>query len=380
MLVRLDLEHFKCFDLLKLPIGQLTLLSGSNASGKSSVLQALVLLHQTIREQEWSIRLLLNGSELRLGTVTDVVDKLTGRRTFGIGLIDSDQEFHWTFEGSDRKDMSAIVTAVRLGVAEQGAPTTLRFLLPINASPEQMNLAKRLLRLCFLTAERIGPREVYPLEDPNSTQVVGPRGENAASLLHWGRDEVVLETLLISERAPTLLHQVEAHMQEFFPGCSLEVQQVPQSNGVALGLRTSSATDFHRPVHVGFGLTQVFPIIVAALSRKPGDFLLIENPEVHLHPAGQARMGTFLSKIAAAGIQVVIETHSDHVLNGIRRSVKGDVIKHEEVAIHFFKDREAKGEQVISPIIDSKGNIDVWPSGFFDQFDKDMNYFAGWGG
>ena len=76
MLTRLDLEHFKCFDLLKLPIGRLTFLSGSNASGKSSVLQSLVLLHQTIREQEWSTRLLLNGSELRLGT-----DNRRGRQT-----------------------------------------------------------------------------------------------------------------------------------------------------------------------------------------------------------------------------------------------------------------------------------------------------------
>jgi predicted ATPase len=379
VLTRLDLEHFKCFDLLKLPIGRLTFLSGSNASGKSSVLQSLVLLHQTIREQEWSTRLLLNGGELRLGTITDVVDKLTGRRTFGIGLIDSNCETRWTFEGADRRDMSAVVTAVRVGNTEQLAPAALRFLLPPSAPPEQEDLATRLLRLCFLTAERIGPREVYPLEDPNATQVVGPRGENAASLLHWGRDQAVLDTLAINDRPPTLFHQVEAYMQEFFPGCSLEVQQVPQSNGVTLGLRTSSATDFHRPVHVGFGLTQVFPIIVAALSRKANDLLLIENPEVHLHPAGQARMGEFLSKIAAAGIQVLIETHSDHVLNGIRRSVKGGVTKHEEVAIHFFKDRETKGDQIISPLIDANGNIDVWPSGFFDQFDKDMNYFAGWG-
>jgi len=148
---------------------------------------------------------------------------------------------------------------------------------------------------------------------------------------------------------------------------------------VTLGLRTSNATDFHRPIHVGFGLTQVFPIVVAALTRKTGDFLLIENPEVHLHPAGQAKMGSFLSKVAAAGVQVIIETHSDHVLNGIRRSVRGGEIKSEEVAIHFFQDREQEGDQVISPIIDQTGNIDVWPSGFFDQFDKDMNHFAGWG-
>lgn len=379
MLTQVNLRHFKCFALLKLPLGRLTLLSGSNASGKSSVLQSLVLLHQTIREQEWSTRLLLNGNELRLGTVTDVVDKITGRRSFGIGVLDDDRDVNWLFEGEDRRDMSAVVKTLQIGGAEYGSPSALQFLLPTDAGPHEKALAKRLLRLSFLTAERIGPREVYALEDPNATQVVGPRGENAASLLHWGRDESVLSRLAIDKKPPTLLHQVEARMGEFFPGCSLEVQQVPQSNGVTLGLRTSSATDFHRPVHVGFGLTQVLPIVAAALSRKEGDLLLIENPEVHLHPAGQGKMGAFLAQVAAAGIQVVIETHSDHVLNGIRRAVKSQVISPGEVTIHFFRDRDDKGSQVISPIIDKTGNIDVWPAGFFDQFDKDMNYFAGWG-
>ena len=168
-------------------------------------------------------------------------------------------------------------------------------------------------------------------------------------------------------------------MNEFFPGCFFDVQPVLQANGVTLGLKTSRATDFHRSVHVGFGLTQVFPIIVAALSRTEGDLLLIENPEVHLHPAGQAMMGCFLAEVAAAGVQVLIETHSDHILNGIRRAVKAGLLAPEDLAIHFFRDRDSEGEQVISPTIDRAGNIDVWPKGFFDQFDKDMNHFAGWG-
>ncbi len=82
MIARIELELFKCFKLLKLPLGSLTLLSGANASGKSTVLQAMVLLHQTILDHEWSTRLQLNGSELRLGTVADVVDKVYGRREF----------------------------------------------------------------------------------------------------------------------------------------------------------------------------------------------------------------------------------------------------------------------------------------------------------
>lgn len=165
----------------------------------------------------------------------------------------------------------------------------------------------------------------------------------------------------------------------FFPGCALMLQQVPQANAVTLGLRTSEDTDFHRPVHVGFGLTQVLPIVIAALSATKGDLLLIENPEVHLHPAGQAHMGQFLAEVAQAGVQVIIETHSDHVLNGIRRSVKAERLKPEQVTIHFFRPRSAEEAQVLTPLLDRSGNIDIWPDGFFDQFDKDMNFFAGWG-
>ncbi len=381
MLTRLDLEHFKCFELLKLPLGHLTLLSGANASGKSSALQSLALLHQTMRDQEWSTRLLLNGSEISLGTVVDVVDKVTGRYSFGIGILDEHRHVQWTFENEQRRDMSLQVSLIQFegGKDQYFDQTALKFLLPLKLFSEYQDLARRILRLSYLTAERVGPRDVYPLEDPSSTQVVGARGEHAASLLHWERDEEVLPALVLEGYPPIRLRQVEARMNEFFPGCSLEVQPVLQANGVTLSLRTSRATDFHRSVHVGFGLTQVFPIVVAALSRAEGDLLLIENPEVHLHPAGQAMMGRFLAQVAAAGVQVLIETHSDHILNGIRRAVKGGLLAPEDLAIHFFRDRDSEGEQVVSPTIDRAGNIDVWPKGFFDQFDKDMNHFAGWG-
>ncbi len=107
--------------------------------------------------------------------------------------------------------------------------------------------------------------------------------------------------------------------------------------------------------------------------------MLIENPEVHLHPAGQALMGRFLAEVAQTGVQVIVETHSDHLLNGIRRAVKANLIESQEVMIHFFRARTSDAPQVLSPTVDSSGNIDAWPQGFFDQFDKDMDYFAGWG-
>lgn len=381
MISLIELELFKCFKVLKLPVSPLTLLSGTNASGKSTVLQALVLLHQTILDHEWSTRLQLNGSEIQLGTVTDVVDKVHGRRDFKIGLTYDEMTVKWVFsyEGDeDKHAMSAEVASVQVNDNFTPKPQKLRHLFPAKFHDGHF-LPSSLLRLAYLTAERVGPRDNYRLQDPSVTQVVGPRGENAVGLLYQRRDKPVIKSLVTKDAAPTLLPQVEARMAQFFPGTSLKVDPVPQANMVTLGITNSGEAGFHRPMNVGFGLTQVLPIIVAALAAEENDLLLIENPEVHLHPAGQALMGEFLAEVANGGVQVLVESHSDHVLNGIRRSVKKTTIAHSDVSLHFFNPRDGEAAQVTSPTIGPDGNIDHWPEGFFDQFDKDLNYFAGWG-
>ena len=361
----------------------MTLLSGANASGKSSVLQALVLLHQTMRSDEWSSRLMLNGYAVQLGTVTDVIDQVHGRRDFGIAVLDQSGYFDWKFSG-DRDEMSMHVASVRISDSDgitHGEPRNLHHLLPM---PEKHQVfARRLGQLTYLTAERLGPREYYGLEDPQLTPVVGPQGEHAVSVLHSGRDARVLDGILVEDVPPTRFRQVEARMAQFFPACRLATEKVRGANSVTLGIRMSADTEFHRPTHTGFGVTQVLPIIVAALSASSDDLLLIENPEIHLHPAAQASMGEFLAKVAAAGVQVILETHSDHVLNGVRRAVKRGKISPDNTVLHFFRLRQDAERdevaQVQSPSLDTDGNIDSWPDGFFDQFDKDMNYFANWG-
>ena len=391
MLEQLEIRNFKCFELLKLPLAPLTLLSGTNASGKSSVLQALVLLHQTMRDDEYSTRLLLNGSMVQLGTLADVVS-LEGRGSFSIALEAPGESYDWAFAG-ERNDMSLVVDSVRTMGEAVHQPDQLRQLMPFERGDSGNHFVlQSILNLTYLTAEREGPRELYPIEDQHSKNRVGPRGENAVSILYSGRDELVADALRIENTPLTLLRQVEAQLNRFFPGCSLDVQRVSNVNAVTLGIRVSDATNFLRPIHCGFGITQVLPIIVAALAyqltdHQPdrsspitrGGMLLVENPEVHLHPAGQALMGRFLAEAANAGVQVIVETHSDHVLNGIRRAVKSNEIPAESVAIHFFRRPSADVPQVLSPTLDSSGNIDAWPDGFFDQFDRDMDYFAGWG-
>ena len=393
MLARIDLHHFKCFDRLKLPLKPLTLLSGPNASGKSSVMQALALLHQTMCEHEWSSRLMLNGGAIRLGTAAAMIDELHGRQELEISLVESDDAWYaWEFEG-ERNDMSLAVRSIQGETSagkkwewKPGKDRDLFRLLPyadsaIGTEVHSNSLTSRLRRLAYLTAERLGPREHYMLEDPEFAPVVGPQGENAISILHSGSDMSVLDGLAVEGVPPTLSRQVEERMRHFFPGCEQEIKQINRTNAVTLGIRMSDGTGFHRPTNAGFGLTQALPIIVAGLSVGKGDLLLIENPEGHLHPAGQAKMGVFLAEVAAAGVQVLLETHSDHVLNGIRRAVKGGVLACEDTALYFFRPRrkDSDGEpQVQSMLMNADGNIDSWPDGFFDQFDRDMNHFAGW--
>ena len=374
MITQIDLHHFKCFELLRLPLSPLTLLSGTNSSGKSSVLQALALLHQTMREHEWSRRLMLNGKVVRLGTVFDIVNQVSGRTTCEIGLVDGETSCQWVFAG-ERDAMSMSLQSVVVGGNTCNDLNQLQYLLPPATTT---TLSGRLRDLTYLTAERIGPQEMYRLNDPQAAPVVGPSGEHAVSVLYSGFDERVAAALVLPDVTPTRLHQVEVRMRAFFPGCRLIMQRVPQTNAVTLGLRTSDETEFHRPSNVGFGITQILPIVVAALAAKPEDILLIENPEVHLHPAGQGLMGQFLAEVAQAGVQVILETHSDHVLNGVRRAVKAGRLPAEYVSIHFFQSPSDGGTQVVSPVLDSSGNIDVWPDGFFDQFDKDATHFAGW--
>ena len=402
MINQLELKHFKCFEHLKLPLSNLTVLSGANASGKSSVLQALALLQQTMREQEWSDSLALNGGAMQAGFVRDVVDVAQASGPgFEIGLSDDFVNCKWTF-ADDGLEMSAKLVQVEVGgdvfAVGDSLRTPLRWLLPEEArridnaqgvsKPETLALGIR--DLTYLTAEREGPRETYPLmNNANGEGGVGTRGEYAVSVLYQKPTSDVWDGLRLSG-APTLARQVEYRLDSFFPGCSINLSQVPNANAVVLGIRTSEQTGFLRPIHSGFGITQILPIIVVVLTALATDehgethsvatpLILIENPEVHLHPSGQALMGQFLAEAAHAGVQIIAETHSDHVLNGVRRAVKSGKANADEVAIHFFQDRFKNKSQVLSPMINSSGDIDRWPEGFFDQFDKDLDYFAGWG-
>jgi len=355
----------------------LTLLAGANAAGKTSVIQALVLLHQTMRSHEWSSRLMLNGELVQLGTAGAVIDEVTGRRECEIGVSDTRTRCLWTFAG-DRHAMSMRLRKLAINDREARHPGQLRRLVFPSAS--DLKVVKTLLHLTYLTAERLGPRETYPIGSPNDIQTVGPCGENAVSLFLSQKMEQVAGSLIADADSPdTPARQVEAWMRAFFPGCELAAARIPATNAATLRLGTARMTSLHRPIHTGFGLTQVFPVVVAALFAERGSLFVIENPEVHLHPAGQSSMGMFLARVAAAGVQVVVETHSDHVLNGIRRAVRTQMLSSRDVAIHYFRPRGApETPQVETLAVRGDGGVESWPDGFFDQYERDLGELAGW--
>jgi predicted ATPase len=135
------------------------------------------------------------------------------------------------------------------------------------------------------------------------------------------------------------------------------------------------ASNPYRPTNVGFGITYTLPILAVLLSSTPGTLLLIENPEAHLHPQGQVRIGELIAQAAGGGLQIIVETHSDHILNGIRLAVHSGKIIPERVCLHYFRRGEKNGQacsEIVSPKIDRNGRIDNWPDGFFDEWDKSL--------
>ncbi|WP_083457107.1 AAA family ATPase [Sandaracinus amylolyticus] len=122
--------------------------------------------------------------------------------------------------------------------------------------------------------------------------------------------------------------------------------------------------------HVGTGLSQVLPILALCLAVPRDSTILLEQPELHLHPSAQTRMATFFNACAASGRQIVIETHSDHIINGLRLDVaRGWVDPSNGLAMLSFAPTETSGTSVVRVEIDRDGVLTDWPPGFFDEAD-----------
>jgi predicted ATPase len=233
-----------------------------------------------------------------------------------------------------------------------------------------------------LAAERVGPRVWAEVSDyrVRARRELGSRGELAAHFLAvHGRAPIGIPELRHPNAvSDTLVDQVEAWLGEVSPGARLHVGEHRDLDAVQIRYSfagPAGGTNEYRATNVGFGLSYTLPILVAALAAHPGALIVVENPEAHLHPRGQVRLAHLLATAAAHGVQVLLETHSDHVLNGVRLIVHAGLLAPEETSIHYFERRttpERTYAARISPVIDTDGRLDPWPAGFFDELELSL--------
>ncbi|MEA5518542.1 AAA family ATPase [Limnoraphis robusta] len=359
MIESILLKNFKPFPSLILPLKPLTLLSGLNSTGKSSVIQSLLLLRQSYQQGLLpETGLALNGDLVCIGTAQDALFEGAEDDTIGFELRWKDNlKGVWRFDYNRESDVMSLATS----------------------SPNLEEVYKTSLfndNFHYLQAERIVPRPFFEISDFQVRQhhQLGSRGEYAVHFLSLYQDKNIPNPQLGHSLANSLHlgDQVEAWMGEVSPGTRIRVASSPDMDLVSLQYSYGIGNPY-RATNVGFGVTYTLPILVAILTSKPGTLIVIENPEAHLHPKGQAKIGELFALAASCGVQVIIETHSDHVLNGIRLAVHDGKLSENDVQLHYFQRIEKEGQamsEVVSPRIDRNGRIDRWPEGFFDEWEN----------
>jgi predicted ATPase len=377
MITAVEIKNFKCFRHLRLPLKGLTLFTGFNSGGKSSAIQPLLLLAQGLRAEAILQAVPLNGPLVRLGTVGDVLPADVSESVIEIRIEDASSALLWTLD-SRAGDRFLRVGDVGERMISDGAETAGAASRP-NAWPSQNT--RRLRRLTYLSAVREGTSEAFPVPDVDADGLrdVGTDGRFAAYWYDQFADNEVPETRRHpGEAASSIRKQLDAWVSSLFPGSQANAQMIPQISMLSLQYRLSEIGAWRRPANVGYGLTYAFPILVALLIAELNQIVVIDSPEAHLHPSAQSQMGRVLAHFAAAGVQILVETHSDHLLNGARLAVKERTLSHDALQIHFFTGAKPDGHGVISPLIDPDGRINEWPDGFFDQSERDLSRLAGW--
>lgn len=375
MLEYIHLKHFKTLKNNGFPLKNLNLFSGLNGMGKSSVLQMLLLLRQSYEKKLlFSKGLMLKGEYLNLGLGSDVLSlDIEDNESLSCLLKWSvlQDPVTFTFDYLPESDLQPIRDF------DLNAEDAFHHALIIQA------LALFNARFEYLAAERVAPQTFYALSDyhVNTLNTLGQNGLYSAHYLAENKDLPLPVAALQHPRAQAkdLLANTEAWMSDISPGLKIRAHKKTEMDLVSLNyafIQGKGTTRDFKPQNVGFGLTYVLPVVMAILKAQKGDLVLIENPESHLHPAGQSVLGRLAACAAANGIQLLIETHSDHFLNGVRVAVKNKLIAPEQVAL-FFLDRDDASEEhaaeVSQPVLDPEGRIDIWPKGFFDEWENQLD-------
>lgn len=323
MISKIELKNFKCFENIKIPFGNVTVLTGINGMGKSTVIQALLLLRQSYLKDKKIKGLYLNGKYVDLGNAQDVLYEKAVTDEIGIAY----------------ETMDGLRNQYVFGYVQDSD------YLPLLSEDLNDEMEAHIWdsKFSYLSAYRIKPQELYGIinEEEISKREFGNSGEAALQYLGlYGDEDVENSHMIIADKLGiSLKNQVRLWLDKISPGVSPQVFLNPILRTAEVRyefIEGKSKTNSYRSTNVGFGITYVLPVVVVLLSAKKGDVVIVENPEAHIHPAGQRMLGELIALAGAGGVQVVVETHSDHILNGIRVAVKQDKISKDDVQLSFF--------------------------------------------
>ena len=357
--LNLSVEGYKCFkEDTTFEFNNITLLTGANSAGKSSVIQSLLLLKKisqgNVSEQCPWIDLDLNDSNyaLELGKYDDIKTR-----------SDNDYENFFNSEPTDISfRLNEGIATIKL-VDNTDADKNVK----VYSDEKSIESFKKNLKkgFVYLNAERMAPRYVY--ENTDFADFCDCHGTNTGNVIqkHENDNCSIARAFSNSDKNKWSI-ELDKWVDYIFPGVAVEI--IPSGGDhYQVKMLGNAATN------VGFGITYALPILVSGLTVPEGGILIVENPEAHLHAKAQSNMGYFLARMAAAGVRIIIETHSEHIVNGIRRMIvegKTDM-SHEDMTIYFFQNKD--GEKDIKEItMDDIGNLSEFPVDFFDQVRQDM--------
>jgi predicted ATPase len=361
MIKQIEIKNFKSIKKADVKVSNLNLLLGLNGMGKSSFIQTLLLLMQSDKLEERLID--LNGILAQIGQGRDALYQYAEEEEIVFELtLEDHPKYTWKF--TYQKDKEQLIS-------ENGYTKEQMSFFRSNTNPFQ-----------FIPANRIGPMEIYEASSVvvSDKKQLGLLGEYAAYYINvFGQEQVVSDKLRHSNAtSANLLSQINAWMKEISPGVSLNTKYVPEVNKVILDYQfdlLNDKTNSFRPKNVGFGISYVLPVVLTLLTAEKGKIIVIENPESHIHPRGQAELGKLISLAASIGAQLFVETHSDHILNGIRVSVKDNLVDKSKVNVMYFEKTTTEKEQFtkITQIrVDLKGELSEYPNNMIDEWGNQL--------
>jgi|GEM_PF-846429 len=424
MLKKLKVKNFKCFPEAEFSMAPLTVFCGANSAGKSTAIQCLLLLKQTHKANQFKARHInLTGELFSVGHVQDLMSQniigerieidIDGCNFISKKLIDINSEnytlpienkistahalftepFHYLsayrLAPQNSYDVNFEPDDIDFGIYGQYAISELqkhrlkpainnklaKLVVENNIRDEHAyyeHLNKKLNNFDALAENENTQDGVNYLTDaPETLDEIIEQYDKDAKDDETNKIKSLHTEKTKENREYSLEIALNEAMKKICKGFNININGYAELDKVANSFISSDTSYPVRPVNTGFGISNVLPIILAALCTPAGGLIIVENPEVHLHPAAQSDLAKFLGQASLCGVQVIIETHSDHIINGIRLFAKENKLENEHIIINSI--RSVDGNRLITKIeVDENGSFTDIDEGFFDQAEKDL--------